>query len=84
MKKPIITKNVRIPCYALPYIINSDSSGLEQSDIDIINKFFRPLECSNTDHYHVSVDSEDYYFTNFPAFGLPCDVTDCSIVVYSK
>ena len=74
-----------IPSYALCYLINGDSSGLEQSDIDIIDRFMNSYyEIAEQKNGHVVVDipdDEESFFAPYPAFGLPCDAYSCNIVI---
>ena len=74
---------VKLPGYSLPYIINNDSSGLEESDIAIIDHWYNKLQ-GQADLFHcvviLSPSENDSYFTSAPEFGLPCDVTDCTVV----
>ena len=65
----------RIPVYALPYLINGDTSAIEDEEIQEIDDWQR-----RTGITHVcppDSDDEYGYFTTNPAFGKPCDVYDC-------
>lgn len=72
----------KIPTWALCYLINSDPSGLDNEEIELIDKW--------CDENHISVVStaedeqgeSEPYFTHYPAFGLPTDVIDCNVIVY--
>lgn len=67
-----------IPTWAIAYLINADPSGLEDEDIDMVDKWQR-----NTGIGYVCVpDDDDPYFTTSPAFGQPCDVFDC-VCIYN-
>lgn len=64
----------RIPSWALCAIINDDRTGLEDEDIEILDKWL------NENRYDLVCppnDEDEGYFTHYPAFGLPCDVYDC-------
>ena len=70
-----------IPTWALCYLINDDRSGLNDEEIAMIDKWY-------TDNKVMSVttatedDGECYpYFSRYPAFGLPTDVIDCSVMM---
>ena len=65
----------KIPTWAISAIINDDWTGLEDSDIDLIQRWFE-----YTGYDHICTPKSDPYFTNYPAFGLPCDVYDCICV----
>lgn len=71
----------KIPVWALPAIINGDSSGLEQEDVDTILAWFEKtgvdvVECP-TDK-----DMDKKYFTSRPAFGKACEVVKCKCIIY--
>lgn len=65
----------QIPSWAINAIINDDCTGLEYSEIDLIQRWFK-----DTGYDYVCTPDSDPYFTNYPAFGLPCDVYDCICV----
>ena len=66
----------RVPSWALPYLVNGDASGLEESEIKMIDAW-RELS-----HYEIiSPRDEAEYFSSVPAFGLACDVLDCDCLV---
>ena len=84
MSSPIIY-DAKIPTYALSYLINADCSGLEDSDIAIIDKWYNmfvSIAAENDKHVIVNIiDADNTYFTHKPAFGLACDVTDCQVII---
>lgn len=65
----------KIPSWAISAIIYDDYTGLEDSEIDLIQRWFE-----DTGYDYVCTTDSDPYFTNYPAFGLPCDVYDCICV----
>lgn len=65
----------KIPSWAICAIINDDTTGLNDADIDLIHKWFE-----ETGYDYVCCPDSDPYFTWYPAFGLPCDVYDCVCV----
>jgi hypothetical protein len=76
---------VKMPDYALPYLINGDDSGLNESDkiaIDnYMTQFYAELSDIN-DQIIFDYDSElESYFTWNPAFGLTCNVVDFTIAI---
>lgn len=82
----IVEYNVKIPDYALPYLINADSSGLNKEDIKNIDNYMQEFY-NEADNYEgqvlidlTNVDSEGYFTWN-PAFGLACNVYDCTILI---
>lgn len=83
----------RIPDYAAPYLVNGDPSGLNQEDIENIDKW---VESMNEDGYNVSTwctvvqddegewcieDEAEPSYSSSPEFGLPCNVYE---VMYCK
>lgn len=64
----------KIPTWAICAIINGDYEGLENEDIELINKW---LDESNYTIIGCPSDDDEPYFTPFPAFGLASDVFDC-------
>jgi hypothetical protein len=77
-------QNSKIPSYALPYLINNDSSGLSQDDIRIIDRWLDDwLESSRSveGYLVISPTGESERFTRFPEFGLPCMYIECDISI---
>lgn len=78
--------NVKFPVYALSYVINGDSSGLESHEVEIIDRYMREFE-RETESVNGSMivaldDNEsEAYFTRSPAFGVACDVMDVTIAI---
>ena len=71
---------VKIPSYALCYLINNDSSGLDIDDIKIIDDYMEQFY--NDGFVIIAPCDDDFYFTWSPAFGLACNVLDCTIIVH--
>ena len=68
---------VKLPTYALCYLVNGDSSGLEDDDIDAIDRWYNSY---GKELQLEAVDKEsEPYFTHSPEFGLACDVVDYEI-----
>lgn len=71
-----------IPTWTLPYLINSDPSGLNEEEIESIEKWCRENHLSVLG---TATDEEgecEPYFTHYPAFGLPADVMDCHVIIH--
>ena len=70
------TYSCRIPTWALNYLVNADAEGLTDEDFALVcaweRKWNGPISISA---------SGNPYFSNNPAFGLPCDVEDCEVLV---
>ena len=74
-----ILRGVRIPTWALGYLVNSDDSGLDVEDKATIAAWIKQTGNGGIDVCPPS-DGESY-FCSHPAFGLACDVEDCDVVV---
>ena len=86
---------LKIPDYALSYLVNADSSGLETEDIENIDSFMEQFytEAKENDGNVIFNTSEvidddgevleytEPYFCSYPEFGLPCDVVDCTVLI---
>lgn len=83
--KTIAEYEVRIPDYALCYIVNDDSSGLSEEDKKNIDNFFqkyKDIAEQNNGTVNFGYDSDqESYFTWHPAFGLTCNVYDAIIQI---
>lgn len=70
------THSCKIPTWALNYLVNAETEGLTDEDLALVrtweSKWDGPISISA---------SGDPYFSNCPAFGLPCDVEDCEVLV---
>ena len=73
------TYNCKIPTWALNYLINAETEGLTDEDLALVraweDQWDGPISISN---------SGEPYFSSCPAFGLPCDVEDCEILVHRE
>jgi hypothetical protein len=65
----------KIPTWAMSAIINDDRTGLEDSEIDMIEKWFE-----STGYDYVCAPKGESYFSSYPAFGLASDVYDCECI----
>ena len=63
-----------IPVWALCALINADYTGLEDEDIELVNRWM-----DETGYTIVCCPSEEdeMYFEPFPPFGLATDVIEC-------
>lgn len=68
-----------IPSWALSSIINADDTGLEKEEVELIQEWFAE---TGYDYVYCPSDNQQPYFTNYPAFGKPCDVFDCYCVKF--
>lgn len=70
-----------ISTWALCYLINDDRSGLTEDEIPMIDRWY-----SSNKVVTITTANEDYgechpYFSHYPAFGLPTEVIDCSVMI---
>ena len=86
---------LKIPDYALSYLVNNDSSGIEEEDIKNIDSFMEQFytEAKENDGNVIFNTSEiidgdgeileyqEPYFCHFPVFGLACNVVDCTVLI---
>jgi len=84
MSKVDTTNGVFIPGYALPYLLNGDSSGIEADDIQAVDNWLNGylLEFSNVSNYSIDTNSDSPDMFAAPAFGLPSNCYDCSVTVF--
>lgn len=75
----IISKhsNLNIPTWALCYLVNGDSEGLNDKEISQIENF---LEGFGPGQVLFSSKEEDF-FTKYPEFGLPCNCVESEIIM---
>jgi hypothetical protein len=79
--------SVKLPDYSLPYLINGDSSGLEEEDKTAIDQYMNYYyDIAESYHGSVVINPLDMeaYFTWKPAFGLACNVVDTDIIILSN
>ena len=83
--KELINEIVDIPDYALSYLINADSSGMEESDIintdNFMQKYYALANKYNANVIISPVDCDDGSFCSFPAFGLASNCFECHIII---
>lgn len=66
-----------IPTYSLPYLINGDVDGLDDTDIAAIEEWLQSLGGEVT----IDCSGSSSYFSSDPAFGLPADCEECDVYV---
>ena len=62
----------QIPSWALNYLINGDTNGLDDEEIAEIDNWMEEAQI-----YDVCAPKGEEYFCRYPAFGEPCGVYDC-------
>ena len=75
-----ILSGVRIPTWALSYLVNADDSGLDAEDKKTVDEWVERTRNGGRIDLCPWSDGEPY-FTWYPAFGLACDVEDCDVIV---
>lgn len=70
-----------IPAWALCYLINDDRSGLTEEEVAMIDSWYTANKVVT-----ITISSEEDgeshpYFSHYPAFGLPTEVVDCTIML---
>lgn len=86
----------KVPVWALPYIFNGDSDGLNDDEISMVDEWVKtnrlwivtpiPYDSNGKRLEGTSDPNVHYpeYFSNCPAFGLPCNVVDCICMSRNK
>jgi hypothetical protein len=72
--KVMKTEKYNLPIYWASYLINSDCSGMEDKEIEQVDKFV--TEHKKAGHYFICIDAdtENYSFGRFG--GLGCDICE--------
>ena len=73
------TTTEKIPTYMLPFFINGDLEGYLDSEIEAAKTWQKVNEIKEV----IPPNDEDYrpFFSQYPAFGLPCEVVECECVI---
>ena len=74
-----VLESVTIPTWALCYLVNGDSSGLEPEDKKLVDDWVEQTRKGGC--LDVCCQGSKPYFTGHPAFGLACDVEDCDVFI---
>lgn len=84
-------KGLRIPDYALLYLVNNDDSGLSPDEKraidDYMSQYYMLAEFHNADViFSVDTDPDtgdfqESFFSWIPEFGLGCNVYVCTILI---
>ncbi len=69
-----------IPTWALCYLINGDPTGLKDDEIAMIDKWYADNKVQTVTTASEAEGECNPYFSHFPAFGLPAEVTDCNVM----
>ena len=74
----------RIPDYALSYLVNNDSSGIDDADVKAIDAFMQWYydKAKEVNGYVIFACGDgDGSFDSRPAFGLACNTVECEILI---
>ncbi len=73
-----------VPDYALPYLVNADNSGINDSETQTIDAWMQRFydEAKQVGgHVIFSAGDGEGSFTHRPEFGLACNCVDCTILI---
>ena len=71
-----------IPTWALCYLINGDRTGLNDTELAMIDKWYADNNVQTITTTPENEGSTHTYFSHFPAFGLASEVVDCIVMTY--
>ena len=75
MTEPITT-------WALCYLINGDRTGLNDTELAMIDKWYADNKVQTITTAPENEGNTHPYFSHFPAFGLASEVVDCIVMTY--
>lgn len=81
MPRHTVLEKVRIPTWALCYLVNADSSGLEPEDKKLVDEWVERTRDGGCVDVCCPAEGEEPYFCAHPAFGLACDVEECDVIL---
>ena len=70
----------KVPTWSLGYLVNGDSTGLTDEEIAQIDKWSNDLKIEIISPDIDAWGNTHPYFTHIPAFGLPTEVEDCTLI----
>lgn len=76
-------KNLDVPAWALPLLVNGNYSGLSDRDVVSADKWIQDFEKQARRvgaRAEFVARGEDEYFTHHPAFGLACNCVEGEIL----
>ena len=79
-----VLKGVKIPSWALCYLINGDDSGLDAEDKKTVDDWVEKTREGGVIDVCCPEEGEEAYFCSHPAFGLACDVAECDVIVCER
>lgn len=76
-----VRERVKIPSWAMCYLINGEDSALDAEDKKLVDDWVEKMREGGRIDICYSKEGAEAYFCSHPAFGLPSDVEDCDVVV---
>ena len=81
-------ESINIPDYAICYLVNGDSSGLNEEEIILIDTWINVYYAKAEELYgHLNIvqlnDDDSGSFDSFPPFGLACNTFECELIILS-
>ena len=77
----IVYERVKIPSWAMCYLINGDDSALDAEDKKIVDDWVEKMRDGGRIDICNSKEGADPYFCSHPAFGLASYVEECDVIV---
>ena len=71
-----------IPTWALCYLINGDRTGLNDTELAMIDKWYADNKVQTITTAPENESNCYPYFSHIPAFGLASEVVDCIVMTY--
>ena len=68
------------PTWSLGYLINGDSTGLTDEEIALADQWSKDTKAEVISPHTDIEGNMQAYFTHVPAFGLPTEVEDCTLI----
>lgn len=70
----------KIPTWSLCYLINGDTTGLTEDEINMIDQWTSDWQVQIVSPFTDEEGNAHPYFSHYPLFGLPTEVEDCDIL----
>ena len=70
----------KIPTWSLCYLINGDTIGLTEDEINMIDQWTSDWQVQIVSPFTDEEGNAHPYFSHYPLFGLPTEVEDCDIL----
>lgn len=77
------TYEVKLPAWAVCYLLNGDSSGMEDDEVSMVDSWIENSPWSSV-YAIYDIGEDEPSFTHYPAFGSACECYDCVIFTPAK